>query len=240
VEKREEGAAVGVPAASSGSYPSVVETPSPQSEATIKTEAEQQGSSTLTSTPKSLCPAVNESSCSAVNEVEEGGKQAPETMRQTSQEANGNHVAGASPTPDHDPARPAHNNKVLTKSDSGFSEQHVSEGPRNRKPDGVKAIYKSDSGYSEHGGSDDDNVGVRSKQISVSEAHTLFNRRYAAMLLQEQEGVPLTAASTKAANVIREDSEDGSESDDADDSDEDSVVDPKGRGSLSPGGSVAG
>jgi hypothetical protein len=136
------------------------------------------------------------------------------------------------------------NNKVLLKSDSGFSEQERAEVARNQNKnkssprENVEAIYKSDSGYSEQGvmasSEDEEPVPVKVKQISVEDAHNLFDKRYSALVLgQDDLGLMETAKVVsplkKAPHAIEEDSEEDSEDDDDDESDEDSVADPKGR-----------
>ena len=137
------------------------------------------------------------------------------------------------------------NNKVLLKSDSGFSEQQQQRAEDSRNPtkstsrENVKAIYKSDSGYSEQGvvasSEDEDSVPVKVKQISVEDAHNLFDKRYSALVLGQDDlglmGIgKVPTVVKKPPNAIEEDSEEDSEDDDEDDdSDEDSVADPKGR-----------
>ena len=167
----------------------------------------------------------------------------PATMRQTgvadSQElvkaATDQQVAGNN------------NNKVsLLKSDSGFAE--TVEESRNimkhsvptQQPSGesVKAIYKSDSGFSEHGGvpsfeEDDVATPVKVKHISVEQAHNMFEKRYSAMLGQDDMAMfgaksdPVPPAPKKVSNVIDEE-DDSDEETDTDESDEDSVAEAKG------------
>jgi len=166
----------------------------------------------------------------------------PTTMRQTgvtdSQEpvkvATDQQVAGNN------------NNKVsLLKSDSGFAESI--EESRNvmkhsvskQQPSGesVKAIYKSDSGFSEHSGvpsfeEDDIATPVKVKQISVEQAHNMFEKRYSSMLGQDDLAMfgsksdPIPAPK-KVSNIIDEE-DDTDEETDTDDSDEDSVAVAKG------------
>ena len=176
----------------------------------------------------------------------------PATMRQTgvadSQElvkaATDQQVAGNN------------NNKVsLLKSDSGFAES-VEESrnitkhsvPTQQQPSGesVKAIYKSDSGFSEHGGvpsfeEDDVATPVKVKHISVEQAHNMFEKRYSAMLGQDDMAMfgaksdPVPPALKKVSNVIDEE-DDSDEETDTDESDEDSVAEAKGSSICSGSG----
>ena len=147
-------------------------------------------------------------------------------MRQNGPESNSGH--SVSPTTELDKEKAVNNNKLLIKSDSGFSEHTGSEGSKATAPkqpvavENVKAIYKSDSGYSEPGivasSEDEDGGSTRPKQISVEQAHTLFNKRYAAMMLQGQDDLalvpPAPVSPKKPPNAIVEDSEEESDTDD--------------------------
>ncbi len=158
-------------------------------------------------------------------------------MRQNGPESKSGQ--SVSPTTELSNDKAVNNNKLLVKSDSGFSEQQKTESSRRslsgtpKQPvaiENVKAIYKSDSGYSEPGvvaSSEDEDVAspAKSKQISVEQAHTLFNKRYAAMLLQGQDDLatgPAPTAVRRPPNAIVEDSEEDSDEDE-DESDDDSV-----------------
>jgi len=194
---------------------------------------EEETLKSLAATPKTTAA----SDCKYKQTVSGAVGQDPSEMRQNGPGSN----AGQSVSPTNELTNETgggvNNNKRLIKSDSGFSEEARKSvsGSAARQPvaiENVKAIYKSDSGYSEPGvvaSSEDEDVSgpAKSKQpISVEEAHTLFNKRYAAMLLQSPDDpspvAPTLASPKRPPNAIVEDSEEDSEDDD-DETDDDSV-----------------
>ena len=136
------------------------------------------------------------------------------------------------------------NNKALLKSDSGFTDSVVAEDPLSKninKVENVKAIFKSDSGFSEVPSSEEDDLlapGAKGKaQISVEQAHTLFEKRYSAMLGQDDLalfGGSVSASETpKSLNLAKsaideEGSDEYTDDDDNDETDDDSEDDVKG------------
>ena len=180
--------------------------------------------------------ATAASSCENKQTVSGAVGQDPTEMRQNG--PGSNEGQSVSPTTElNNETGSVNNNKRLIKSDSGFSEEARKSvaGSAARQPvaiENVKAIYKSDSGYSEPGvvaSSEDEDVSspAKSKQpISVEQAHSLFNKRYAAMLLQSTDdpspAAPTLTSAKRPPNAIVEDSEEDSDEDD-DETDDDSV-----------------